>query len=155
MNKKNKNLDIIIHPGMPKTATTFLQWNVFHYLKDVNYLWHIFHKPWIKNIIWHEKQVDLEKAKKKFQNYLVEDKVNLLSEENLYMNYLIKKDDRFEILKRIKYLFPKAKIIFGIRNKEEIIISLYKQYVATGGTKSYQYFLDHHINPDKLDYKNI
>lgn len=151
MDQKNEP-KIVIHLGMPKTATTFLQWNVFHYM-DVNYLWHIFHKAWIKNIIHYDKKLDLKKAKNKIQKHLKKDKINLLSEENLYTDYLVKKDDRFIILDRIKQIFPEAKIIFGIRNKQEILISWYKQYVATGGTQGYEYFLKNHMNQKKLDYE--
>jgi len=149
---ENKEKNVIIHLGMPKTATTFLQWNVFHYM-DVHYLWHIFHKGWIKNIIHYDKDLDLEKAKKKMNKHLKDDKKNLLSEENLYTDYLVKKDDRYIILDRIKHIFPEAKIIFGIRNKEEILLSWYKQYVATGGTHGYEYFLKNHMNQKKLDYE--
>lgn len=152
MTKKKDKINIVIHLGMPKTATTFLQWNVFHYL-DVNYLWHIFHKNWIKNIIFYDKELDLDHAKSKIEQCLKPDQINLFSEENLYTDYLVKKDDRFILLDRIKYIFPEAKIIFGIRDKKTLLVSWYKQYVATGGTKDYNYFLENIMNKKKLDYK--
>lgn len=152
MEKSSNKTKIVIHPGMPKSATTFLQWNVFHYM-DINYLWHIFHKSWLKDIMDVNKEVDLQKMKEKMQNYLSNDKINLLSEENLYSNYLIKQDDRFIILERIHTIFPDAKIIFGIRKSNELLISYYKQYAATGGTLDFKNFLKKHMNLDKIDHK--
>jgi hypothetical protein len=143
---------IILHIGMQKTATTFLQWNVFHYL-DVNYLWHFFYKPFLKGFLDFKKKVDLEKTKRIMPSYLEEEKINLISEENLYTSMFSKEDDRFIMLDRVKTVFPNAKIIFGTREKEEILPSWYKEYVAVGGVLSYDEFLDSHMNLEKLDYK--
>jgi len=143
---------VILHIGMQKTATTFLQWNVFHYL-DVNYLWHIFYKPFLKGFLDFRKKVDLKKTKDTFPMYLKEEKVNLISEENLYTSMFSKHDDRLIMLDRVKTVFPKAKIIFGTREKDEILPSWYKEYVAVGGVLNYEDFIDTHMNLDKLDYK--
>ena len=62
MKKGGREPQVILHIGMQKTATTFLQWNVFHYL-DVNYLWHIFYKPFLKGFLDFRKKVDLKKTK--------------------------------------------------------------------------------------------
>ena len=58
MPKGGEEPQVILHIGMQKTATTFLQWNVFHYL-DVNYLWHIFYKPFLKGFLDFRKKVEL------------------------------------------------------------------------------------------------
>jgi hypothetical protein len=85
--------------------------------------------------------------------YLENKKVNLISEENLYTSMFSKEDDRSIMLDRIKTVFPNAKIIFGTREKDEILPSWYKEYVAVGGVLNYEDFLEAHMNLDKLDYK--
>jgi hypothetical protein len=136
---------------MHKTGTTFLQWNVFPYLES-NYLWHVFYKSEIKDLLDTSKEVDTEKIKDSFSRLLSKDKLNIISEENIYTYQFAKEDDRFTRLERIKQVFPKAKIIFGAREKEESLISWYVEYVAVGGVLDYQGFLDEYMNLEKLDY---
>jgi hypothetical protein len=152
MQKDGKESQIVIHIGMQKTATTFLQWNVFHYL-DVNYLWHIFYKPFLKGFLDSRKKIDLKKIKETIPNFLKNDKINLISEENLYTGMFLKEDDRLLMLDRIKTVFPNAKIIFGTREAEDILPSWYKEYVAVGGVLNYKGFLEKHMDLKKLDYK--
>jgi len=152
MNKSIKKPEIILHVGMHKTGTTFLQWNVFHFV-DANYLWHVFYKSWLKDLLNPEKKVNYDKIKNKLSSILKDDKINIISEENIYTYQFTKKDDRFVLLDRIKKVFPEAKIIIGIRKKEENLISWYVEYVAVGGVLDFQGFLDKHLNLKKLDYE--
>ncbi len=147
-----KKPEIILHVGMHKTGTTFLQWNVFHFV-DANYLWHVFYKSWIKDLLNIEKKVNYEKIKNKLSSILKKDKINIISEENIYTYQFSKKDDRFIILDRIKKVIPEAKIIIGTRKKQENLISWYVEYVAVGGVLDFQGFLDKHMNLQKLDYE--
>lgn len=147
-----KKPKIVLHVGMHKTGTTFLQWNVFHYI-DANYLWHVFYKSWLKDFFTVKKEIDYENVKQKFQRILRSDKLNIISEENIYTYQFSKFDDRFLRLERIKKIFPEAKIIFGTRKKEENLISWYVEYVADGGVLDYNGFLEKHLNADKLDYE--
>ena len=138
---------------MHKTGTTFLQWNVYPFL-DVNYLWHFFYKSPFKDILTLKKEVDYEKVRQKLSKILSKDKVNIISEENIYTYQFTKEDDRFKRLDRIKKVFPKARIIFGSRKAEDSLISWYVEYVAVGGVLDYQGFLDKYMNLDKLDYES-
>lgn len=149
---KSKKPEIIIHVGMHKTGTTFLQWNVFPYL-DANFLWHIFYRSWLKDLLNLSKQVDYKKIKRKLEKVLKKDKVNIISEENIYTYQFTKEDDRFRRLSRINKIFPEAKIIIGTRKKEENLVSWYVEYVAVGGTLDFQGFLDNFMNIDKLNYQ--
>ena len=79
----DKKPEIILHVGMHKTGTTFLQWNVFHYV-DANYLWHIFYKSWLRDLLNMKKEVDYQKIKNKLSTVLSTKKVNIFSEENIY-----------------------------------------------------------------------
>jgi hypothetical protein len=152
MSKSTKKPEIILHVGMHKTGTTFLQWNVFHFV-DANYLWHVFYKSWLKNLLNPEKKVNYNKIKDKLSSILKNDKINIISEENIYTYQFTKKDDRFVLLDRIKKVFPEAKIIIGTRKKEENLVSWYVEYVAVGGVLDFQGFLDKYMNLDKLDYE--
>ena len=152
MNKSNKKPEIILHIGMHKTGTTFLQWNVFHFV-NANYLWHIFYKSWLKDLLNINKKVDYDKIKNKLSSTLKKDKINIISEENIYTYQFSKKDDRFILLDRLKKVFPEAKIIIGTRKKEENLVSWYVEYVAVGGILDFQGFLDKHMNLKKLDYE--
>lgn len=142
----------MIHVGMHKTGTTFLQWNVYPFL-DVNYLWHFFYKSPFNDILNLNKEIDYKKVKEKLSKVLSEDKINIISEENIYTYQFTKEDDRFKRLERIKKVFPKAKIIFGSRKAEDSLISWYVEYVAVGGVLDYQGFLDRYMNLDKLDFE--
>jgi len=148
----DKKPEIILHVGMHKTGTTFLQWNVFHYV-DANYLWHIFYKSWLRDLLNMKKEVDYQKIKNKLSTVLSTKKVNIFSEENIYTYQFSKIDNRYKRLERIKKVFPEAKIIFGTRKKEENLVSWYVEYVAVGGVLDFQGFLENHLNQDKFDYE--
>ena len=147
-----KKPEIILHVGMHKTGTTFLQWNVFHYVK-ANYLWHFFYKSWTKNILNPHKNIDYQKIKNKLSKVLKNDKVNIISEENIYTYQFTKEDERFIRLERIKKLFPDAKIIIGTRKEEQNLVSWYVEYVAVGGILDFQGFMDKFMNMQKLNYE--
>ena len=66
---------------------------------------------------------------------------------------------RFQRLEIIHKLFPDAKIIFGVREKNELLKSLYRKTIANGAIWSYEEFLrevnvkvftDYEIYIDKL-----
>jgi len=148
-----KKPEVVLHVGMHKTGTTFLQWNVFHYV-DANYLWHVFYKSWLKDLLNPQKEVDYEKIRSKLSRILRNDKVNILSEENIYTYQFTKEDDRFVRLERIKQVFPEAKIIIGTRKEEQNLVSWYIEYVAVGGILDFQGFLDRFMNMEKLNYES-
>ena len=139
---------------MHKTGTTFLQWNVFHFV-DANYLWHAFYKSWLNDLLNLKKDVDYKKIEKKLSKLIKENKVNIFSEENIYTYQFTKEDDRFKRLERIKKAFPKAKIIFGTREAKDSLVSWYVEYVAVGGILNYQDFHDkfmkimNYLEPDE------
>jgi hypothetical protein len=147
---KQKHLDIVLHVGMHKTGTTFLQWNVFPYV-DAKFHWHLFYKSEFKNILDLDKEPDSKKIQNYIQNNFSKNKLNIISEENIYTYQFTKEDDRFKRLDRIRKVFPEAKIIIGTRKAEDSIASWYVEYVAVGGTQDFQGFLKNFMNLDKLD----
>ena len=113
-----KEQEIVIHLGLHKTGTTFLQKCVFPKLKDV------------------EVQHLMNICQIKFTSFK---KTLLISSEGLLSSMPHYPDngtveDSIEALRRI---FPNAKIILGIRNERSWFKSCWNQYIRSGGTMSY------------------
>ena len=107
--------EVIIHVGLPKTGTTFLQNNIFKNIEEINYIYGF----------------------KLFS--ILKDGKNLISDEGLYgwTNPPYPYDKSRVIAQRLKQLFPEAKIIVGIRNITTWKKSAYAQFVKAGGTLKY------------------
>ena len=129
--------DIIIHVGLHKTGTTFLQEEVFSRIKKVNYT----------GIL-------------RYDTKIYKDKINIISDEDLsirphlpvnHKDYL-NCNQRFVIAKRLHSIFPTAKIIIGIRNKDSWLRSVYSQYVKSGGIYNYDRFICESFDHRFLDF---
>lgn len=101
---------ILLHLGMPRTATTFLQSEVFPkfentYLVNQPYYWEIFDNT----------------------------RLNIISDETLCIN-----EKRFEILKNLKAKFPDAKVLMGLRNYTKVKKQLYNHYLQCGAVTRYR-----------------
>jgi hypothetical protein len=132
---------IILHLGLHKTGTTFLQTKVF------------------PNII----NVNLMSNKHELIHYhLDEEKINIISEERFSLSVPYFQDhycdcSREEVLDHLKNLFPNAKVIVGIRDKEPWLKSCYSEYIKGGwGSLKYDDFLEHYKQDiiDMDDYVN-
>ena len=124
-------MSIIIHIGLHKTGTTFLQEEVFPKIKNVNYNRDVF---WTKN----------------YPN-----KINIISNEWISgqpYHSKAKKEDREIIAHKIHRIYPKAKIIIGIRDKQSWIKSLHVQYVRKGGTFKFNDWYSKIFNKEMLDF---
>jgi len=109
---------IIFHIGLPKTGTTFLQKNVFPYIKEITYF----------NCIEYWRAEDKMFLNPFFLQF--NSGVNLISDERIcglgYLNHpYISMLDRIRTLKKV---YPEAEIIFVTRDLEYLTVSLYKQY---------------------------
>jgi len=103
--------DVIIHVGLQKTGTTFLQEEIFKKFKNARY---------IRDI--------------SFTNLCFKrDKKTIIANESLSGNPYSDDVDRFQIIDNLHKLFPDAKIIIGYRNKKDMKRSLYSQYIRNGG----------------------
>ena len=106
--------NIVIHVGLHRTGTTFLQNEIFPKLQGVNYK------------VYHDQT----------EYILSKDKINLISCESLSgspttwikYNFTI----RDLLAKGLKAEFPNAKIIVGFRDKEKWAKSIYGQAVKQG-----------------------
>jgi hypothetical protein len=151
-------MEIILHIGSQRTGTTFLQHKVFPYIKEINYVdyyWDndiLVRNSEIKKILTNIENVDKEIIKNKIISRLIKDKINLISEENIYCQMFSKEDKRIEKLNVIKNIFPNSKIIFGIRNEDELLVSWFIKYVMNGGVERFDNFQKRILNIEKLNF---
>lgn len=133
---KFDNKKIIIHVGLPRTGTTFLQKEFFPKIKNA-----FVYGPFNKYLC----------ISSKFEH----DKINIISDELLSIDCLLDRiEQREEVLLRLKILFPSAKIIFVLRDKESFQKSFYSEYIKWGGTKPYyDWYIDSiNKNPNVFDF---
>jgi len=123
----------IIHVGLAKTGTTFLQTEIFPKL-HINYS---------RNILLTD--IDIKPG------------INLLSNESLSISiphYVPRHTDRMKILEYIKRLFPDGEIMIGMRQlNDSLKNSYYSQYLRNGGTlkkdaylKKYEEYFTNYIH---------
>lgn len=129
-----------IHIGMPKAASTSLQKNLFDYLPSFHHIGNSHQNSAIdqqvKTIIHSIIGCEQSEYNKKEVYRLLSNKVNainekriLLSDESFAMGYsrFPGQVEKFEIARRLKTLFPDAKILLIIRNQATMLQSLYAQ----------------------------
>lgn len=134
-------IQLFLHIGFHKTATTFLQRAVFPHFGGVNYIKQEVIYPVLRRIMVQDPLVfDYQKAQCEILSHCKDGK-NLISAEGLSGNPFLQYMNRLVILDKLKQMFPNTKIIVGIRCQKDIIVSLYKQYVKVGGTKRISDFI--------------
>lgn len=118
--------DVVIHLGLHKTGTTFLQKNVFPLIKNVNLI--------CRPI--------------SFGDFCIKkDMLNIISNEgfSFSMPHLSRCsiDYQKNVLLCFKKLFPDAKIIVGVRNRDSWLKSCYSEYIrASGGFISFDKYVE-------------
>lgn len=119
----SKNL--IIHIGLHKTGTTYLQYNFFPMLKDVLYIHgNQFFRQWQQQS-WEQKGNCLI-SYEGFSGLAW----NLKNPELFNLHWI----DSFEQnIENLSNFFPNAIILTSIRKPSELLISMYKQYIQEGG----------------------
>lgn len=134
----------IVHIGFPKTATTFLQWEIFPNLKGINYVDYNQCRKIFPSIIYRD-IIDYEVQEiKELINKETDDTHNkLYSFEALCGQPYggAKGMNRSLIAQGLKNL-GFDKIIITVRNPVEALDSYYRQYVIHGGTLRFNEFID-------------
>ena len=122
---------IFIHPGFGKTATTFLQENVFHHQKNINSIGRPYYSSNRKNNLFFCEEIqknscfyEYRVAQKLFKKIYKPKMVNILSDETLGSSCY----NNENVIVRIKKFFPNAKIFFTIRNQFDSIKSYYPNH---------------------------
>lgn len=172
MNHKIDNL--LVHIGYHKTASTWLQQNLFSadneifeslsrgmagksslakkfIYDDENYLLSPFDNN--ESEIVNELE-SIIKSKKGFPK-----KIPVLSDERLSGNPHSSGFDAKKIALMIKRIFPRARILIVIREQKSLIFSTYFQYLSVGGTNSLEKYLTTkydgkrpHFSPNHINY---
>jgi len=123
--------ELIIHVGLPKCGSTFLQKEIFPKLKNINI------------------------CNSHINTKLLNNKINLISNESLCgcTFNTIQEANTNENINRLIKLFPNAKIIIIFRNKQNWLWSYYKECVRLGMTETYDTFYKTLINKEFLDFE--
>lgn len=123
--------ELIIHIGLHKTGSSFLQHCVFPKLKGVNYIY----KP--ENPLFAP---------------ILASKINLISDEEISLS-MPHNSDRFRTLDAMHMQYPDAKIIIGVRSITPWLDSCYAQYIKTGGSLTfYEYIKDNRFFMSPIEY---
>ncbi|WP_306977874.1 sulfotransferase domain-containing protein [Alkalibacillus salilacus] len=149
---------IYLHIGYHKTATTFLQKNIFPNLKKVR---HIKNKK-IKDELYRLRvrklnDEDILEIRNRFDELGKEGKPTLISYEGLSGSPFKQKKPKkhTSILKDLRRVFPEdqydVKLIIGIREQVQMMTSLYIQYLHMGGYKQADDYLQKLEDHDVLD----
>lgn len=145
-------MNIILHIGLHKTSTTFLQKNFLKILirEDIEYnppeimslleLIFVNSKNIKNNILKVKKIIELKKKKQKLKRiFISSERISQLFCTNNYEKNLT----------IIKDIFPKAKIIIFLRYQPDWLLSCYKQSIQSGDCQSIENFLNYKNNKFK------
>ena len=133
----------IIHIGLQKTASTYLQKVFFPSLKNVTYIGRPYTQEnfafntlqYADDILYNP--VSMQKEICKIENSFPDNDTLLISDE-LFSGYAFYGlMNRSVIASRLKQAFPGAEIVLFFRNQEELILSLYNQYIKSAHIDSY------------------
>jgi len=154
----------IVHIGFPKTATTFLQKEVFPHLKKSNYVEYRKCEGIFNDLIYLDDLDYEEEPILKMLNAFMERTDNLFSFEALVgAPFIYKGLGRSSIARRLKSL-GFDKVIITLRDQITMYDSLYRQYVIQGGVVRFKDFIDkdkkwnlyrRSFNPDYLCYDKL
>ena len=130
----------LVHVGYHKTATSFLQKEVF---SNLNLPFHLLDRSLIireivkKNLFFFDAAETLSAIQ---ENFLA-DKINVISVENLVGNPHSGGYNGYDHFLKLKQLFTNTKILICIREQNSMILSTYKQYIKTVGVLSLRKYL--------------
>jgi hypothetical protein len=137
----------LFHLGYPKTASTWLQKNIFN---DPNFG---FSSPWempnaksIEHFVLSNPYVfDPEQVYNDFQagieQAIASDTVPVISHEILVGDPLQKWDWSCQVANRIYQVFPQSRILILIREQRAMVLSLYRQHIKKGERMTLKRFL--------------
>jgi len=138
---------LIIHVGLHKTGTTWLQNRVFTNAELG------FHSPWgpmaspavaefmLVDPLAFEARTTLDRLGPEIQAARDRGLIPVLSHEGLSSRPVRGTYYAPTVAKRLAEVFPEARIIIGIREQRGMILSLYRQFVRNGGTYTLTQFI--------------
>lgn len=151
-----------IHLGLHKTASTFMQHHFFPLHSDeLGYLNLRRSAPRFSAYLLHCNDLDWDPATalSLFEEGLCRtDCPNghrmLISDEQFCGSPWDNASSRKRSFDRLHQLFPEARYLIVFRNQQELVQSLYLQYVKTGGSASWREFLTHDRHPLRFALKS-
>ncbi|MBT4120369.1 MAG: hypothetical protein HOG89_03385 [Candidatus Peribacter sp.] len=137
------NNEIFLHVGYLKTGSTFLQKEVFPHIKDMHYVNYNSCPDAFCDIMYSDAYHFREAQTSKEITAACHPGKNIISHEafiggDASLDHFV---NGKVIATRLSTVFPKAKVLFVVRNQYDLAISLYKQYVHLGGRKPLRNFL--------------
>jgi len=149
---------VILHAGLQKTASTYLQSSVWPKVPGYTFLSrpytqhnHAFNQLQYADDTLYKKDLLVKELKQIGANRLI------LSDENFsgkgeYFSYI----NRSMTARRLKELFPKAEIVLFLRDQKDLILSYYSSYIKMPyGTKPIEdFYYKPHTNYSYSDYIN-
>lgn len=136
---------IYLHLGLHKTGTTLLQIDVFPTIREINQIARHSYERQVLDIILQSDYVTFDRRMGVvldcFEKHYDEREKVLISHEMFSGNPFFGYNNRYPVLMKLKKMFPEAKIIVGIRSQKNMIDSLYREYIAQGGIKSFDQFV--------------
>lgn len=154
------NEDIIIHLGLHKTGSTFLQKEFFPlhrkrcgYVDARKQL-----RGFLDYILYsHDFEFDSQQALQIFNKEIshtdATDGRVLISDEQFCGSPWDNAAYRRSYFDRLNSVFPMAKYIIVLRNQTDMIRSLYLQYIKTGGTATWKAFIGYKRHPLSISLK--
>ena len=136
--KKRVDKNVILHVGMGKTATTYLQKSVFPHIKDIYYTNRWKDDPigdFARKIkIINPVLIDIEREKVVIHEFLssLKSKTVLFSDEGLFGSAWENFNNNYYTTIFLKKVFPDAKVLMIIRKQTEWLESSYNYAVKLG-----------------------
>lgn len=139
---------IVLHIGLPKTGTTWLQSLFFPCQNEINYIDiapqnNLSDKhPALVELIRISRiahvdlsDADLDRSREIIERYLDPERINVFSNENRFpgVHTVYSGGDIYSVIKNLHVLYPRMKIVLILRNQMEMLSSLYLQRLDTGG----------------------
>lgn len=148
---ENGSKHLVLHVGLPKALSSFLQTVLFPHLPDTYYEGQV-RSPnnvltqIIQGIISYEDPLtwDGGAARERVSRALdaiPEDNV-LISEEALFGCYFNNYRDKRVILELLKESFPSAKLLVVIRRQDKLVESLYKHMLKVGHSVAFDQYIN-------------
>lgn len=125
--------EVVLHVGLPRSASTFLQNNIFSNCPNINY---IDRRSLGKKIIDDDGICFYDKYFFKLDS----DKINLISDECICQPV-----DRKDILLSLKEIYDVKKVLFIERDFYSLMQSYYKYHLLKGGNQDYLSFYRSHL----------
>ncbi len=132
MTNKNSERAIFFHVGLPKTASTFLQRNVFPHFKNIHFI--------KKHDFKHRDQIIQQSGSK---NILLSIEINPDNEKGR------------EKIKDVAEKYPNTYPIIVLRRHGSWLRSKYKYYLRKHGTKDFNGYFDPDENKGVLTHENL